>query len=229
MAQNITLMGASYSDVPAVTLPKTGGGTARFTDTSDATAIASDVAQGKYFYGNEGVRTLGTRTGGGGGIVLASGTFTGTGTWNATISIGEKMAQTDFFVRIMPENGSEFPYDNKYKYTVVLGMLFSNIGYYDLSTDGTDKDPISSFAVTVDNSGTISTFSTNYISARATVRYTSVAASTINTMKITKNSSGFSIKIGQNNSAYAFASGITYNYEVIYFGSNPSTDIVEVA
>lgn len=32
MAQNITLLGASYSDVPAVTLPKTGGGTAKFVD-----------------------------------------------------------------------------------------------------------------------------------------------------------------------------------------------------
>ena len=32
MAQNITLMGASYPDVPAVTLPKTGGGTATFYD-----------------------------------------------------------------------------------------------------------------------------------------------------------------------------------------------------
>lgn len=32
MAQNITLMGASYSAVPAVTLPKTGGGTAKFID-----------------------------------------------------------------------------------------------------------------------------------------------------------------------------------------------------
>lgn len=32
MAQNITLLGASYSDVPAVKLPKTGGGEARFID-----------------------------------------------------------------------------------------------------------------------------------------------------------------------------------------------------
>lgn len=32
MAQNITLLGASYSDVPAVQLPKTGGGTATFID-----------------------------------------------------------------------------------------------------------------------------------------------------------------------------------------------------
>ncbi len=29
---NITLLGASYSDVPAVDLPKTGGGTATFID-----------------------------------------------------------------------------------------------------------------------------------------------------------------------------------------------------
>ena len=32
MAQDITIWGASYSDVPAVTLPKTGGGTAKFYD-----------------------------------------------------------------------------------------------------------------------------------------------------------------------------------------------------
>lgn len=35
MAQNITLLGASYSDVPAVTLPKTGGGTATFVDEAE--------------------------------------------------------------------------------------------------------------------------------------------------------------------------------------------------
>lgn len=69
MAQNITLLGASYSDVPAVTLPKTGGGTASFTDVTDTTAAAADVAAGKYFYTASGVRTLGTGSGGGtGGI-----------------------------------------------------------------------------------------------------------------------------------------------------------------
>ena len=65
MAQNITLLGASYSAVPAVNLPKTGGGTATFTDVTDTTASASDVATGKYFYTNAGVRTQGTASGGG--------------------------------------------------------------------------------------------------------------------------------------------------------------------
>lgn len=64
MAQNITLLGASYSDVPAVKLPKTGGGGATFTDVTDTTAEASDVLAGKYFYGKDGVKTLGTGTGG---------------------------------------------------------------------------------------------------------------------------------------------------------------------
>lgn len=67
MAQDITLLGASYSTVPAVTLPKTGGGTASFTDVSDTTAAAADVASGKYFYTSAGVRTAGTNSGGGGG------------------------------------------------------------------------------------------------------------------------------------------------------------------
>lgn len=46
MAQDITLLNASYSDVPAVLLPKTGGGTARFTDTSGDTVDAANLIDG---------------------------------------------------------------------------------------------------------------------------------------------------------------------------------------
>lgn len=65
MAQNITIMGASYSDVPSVLLPKTGGGTASFVDVTGTTAAASDVASGKLFYTALGVLTTGTASGGG--------------------------------------------------------------------------------------------------------------------------------------------------------------------
>lgn len=66
MAQNVTLLGASYSNVPAVLLPKTGGGTARFDDASVTTATASDVASGKVFLASNGTVTTGTASGGGG-------------------------------------------------------------------------------------------------------------------------------------------------------------------
>lgn len=70
MAANVTIAGASYSDVPAVELPKTGGGTATFTDVSDTDAVASDVAAGKVFYNASGVKTTGTGSSGGGGIII---------------------------------------------------------------------------------------------------------------------------------------------------------------
>ena len=64
MAKNIMLMGASYTDVPAVVLPQTGGGTARFDDASVTTATADDVAEGKIFLAADGTITIGTATGG---------------------------------------------------------------------------------------------------------------------------------------------------------------------
>lgn len=64
MSQNITLLGASYTDVPSVQLPKTGGGMASFDDTTDADAVASDILTGKTAYVN-GVKLVGTSQGGG--------------------------------------------------------------------------------------------------------------------------------------------------------------------
>lgn len=67
MSQNITLLGASYSDVPSILLPKTGGGTAQFDDTTIASngAAAGDIASGKKAYVNGSLIT-GTSSGGGG-------------------------------------------------------------------------------------------------------------------------------------------------------------------
>lgn len=75
MAQNVTIAGASYSGVPSVDIPKTGGGTASFFDTSGVTAVAADVASGKYFMTAEGVLTAGTGSGGVDGDNLAYGNY----------------------------------------------------------------------------------------------------------------------------------------------------------
>ena len=99
MAQNVTVQGASYSAVPAVQLPKTGGGTASFTDVTDTTASASDVASGKYFYTAAGVRTQGTSSGGGGsGLTLLKTTSLGTLSTSSTSAAdtGKTMTVTGY-------------------------------------------------------------------------------------------------------------------------------------
>ena len=60
MAQTIVLWGATYSNCPAVTLPKSGGGTARFTDASVTTAAKADVALGKVFVKADGSTDTGS-------------------------------------------------------------------------------------------------------------------------------------------------------------------------
>lgn len=60
MAQNISLMGADYSAVPAVNLPKTGGGYARFTDVSGSTVSADKMTNGTIGYDANGELVTGS-------------------------------------------------------------------------------------------------------------------------------------------------------------------------
>lgn len=54
MAQNVIINGVTYSNVPEVDIPKSGGGTAKFFDTAGATAAAADILAGKTAYGASG-------------------------------------------------------------------------------------------------------------------------------------------------------------------------------
>lgn len=57
MAKNVVIRDVTYSAVPSVSIPQSGGGTAQFYDTSTANAAAADVRNGKKFFNASGEAT----------------------------------------------------------------------------------------------------------------------------------------------------------------------------
>lgn len=183
----------------------------------------------------DAVQTLIDGYGGGGGggtgaSEIASGTFTPSSNSTAQdIAIGKKMAQTDFLIVIYAGNGTEVAYDTTYKGLVGLIVCDKALGHFDLQTDG-NKSPIGNLTYKLNQSGTI-TDKENFgiYGGSYSLRNNSASsfAADISHNKITRASSGFTLTLrwtSQN-----FMSGITYNYKVLYYGTTPTTDIVEVA
>lgn len=54
MSKNVIINGVTYNSVPQVKIPVSGGGTAIFYETSDATGMAADVLTGKSVYSSGG-------------------------------------------------------------------------------------------------------------------------------------------------------------------------------
>lgn len=78
MAQNVIINGVTYSSVPEVDIPKSGGGTAKFYDTASANAAAGDILTGKTAFGASGSvgGSMPNNGGTGGTISTKSGTVT---------------------------------------------------------------------------------------------------------------------------------------------------------
>lgn len=169
-------------------------------------------------------------TGGGGSGVtkIASGTFTGAGSHSVTFPLGKKMPQYDFIVNVWVDGGTTItPTASTDRVVVILQAIYNKrFSRFDLSTDGT-KAAVDQLSYPVVNGDTTTTrkpgASVNWASY---VRQTTVVSES-EAFKIIRDSSGFSGNIAKN-SQYPFSNGITYNFEVLYFGSDPSNDIVEV-
>lgn len=173
--------------------------------------------------------------GGGGTTLIASGTYTGTGTYPSTAGqgffVGTRMPQTDFYVRFIAQSDSEFPYDTNYKYAYGIALVFSEFGHFDLSAVGDGKQMISDITFNVNNGGTITAADAGmpilFIDSvrNATAKNTQVP----NNCRIDRRSDGFYFRLYNSNASNKYETGITYDWEVVYFGSNPSTDIVSIA
>lgn len=75
---SVVINGVTYSSCPEVDIPKSGGGTAKFYDTSEADAAQGDILSGKKAYGASGEITGSMTNNGatGGTIGTKAGTYT---------------------------------------------------------------------------------------------------------------------------------------------------------
>lgn len=89
MAQNVVINGVTYSNVPEVDIPKSGGGTAKFFDTASADATAGDILNGKKAYGSSGEITGSMANNGatGGTISTKAGSVTIPAGWTSGGSV----------------------------------------------------------------------------------------------------------------------------------------------
>ena len=128
MAKNITLLGSSYTGVEQLTVPQTGGGTAKFTEVSDTTATAADVSNTKYFYTASGVRTQGTNSGGGGTSKNAQTVQGTTRTTSSTLTaIGAEMTVSK--TGTYDVYWSAFRSNTSSQYTFATKLYINGTGY----------------------------------------------------------------------------------------------------
>ena len=92
MAQNVIINGVTYSAVPEVDIPKSGGGTAKFYDTSGATGSAAHLLTGDTMFGASGEvqGSMANNGATGGTISTKAGTYTIPAgyTTGGTVSLG---------------------------------------------------------------------------------------------------------------------------------------------
>lgn len=171
--------------------------------------------------------------GGGGATTIASGKFTGgsaSGRW--TFDIGNKMAQTDFYVLVRAKQGEEFAYNSNYTWVYLTEIVHKSLGYYDLSSNGHKSFTPSSYYINSNNSGTITAKTpSNRTRTGVFIRNGSFGELLYNTFQIFRGESGhtpFAIYLGHSNQAYPFAA-VEYEYEVVYFGNDPTNDIIDLS
>lgn len=227
MAQNITLLGASYSDVPAVTLPKTGGGTARFDDATITTATASDVASGKIFLAADGTITTGTSSGGGGASNICQGTFTtdSTGTGTGTFDTGYTGSGYPIALMIYVDGGT---YNNSTggNTTWYNSVTRYDVGSYYMTKSRIPTTPTYSTSG-ADNYGCVAVIYKNSTSTATT--YTRTSSMTANSFSSSNGSSGVSCARFKGNnhtvsyyvgnatsSTIGFAKSTTYAFIAVY-------------
>lgn len=181
--------------ISVVDTTDTAGGTIRTItalDISDTTAIASDVASGKYFYTAAGVKTQGTATGGGGGGAdVETGTFTGSG--GITVQISCDFAPDLIYIHGDLSNNTSL------RGVVSLMIIKDSVLY--MTSDGNQSAVQEVLYAALHG---ITNYNENNQSGSPYASYSN-GTLTVNTVN--------------NTSACRFASGVTYSYKLVGYSS----------
>ena len=194
-----------------------------YVDVSDTTAVASDVASGKYFYAADGTFTAGTSSGGSGSSNYVTGEFT-----TASSSITSSLT--------IPYTGDGFP---------VAAMIYVKGGAYNSTSSGqTDwYDSVQRYAVGqwtmhksvqdatptfttsgTQNQGVVTAIYKNSTSTSTTYARTSAMNTNVFSSTSATNAAATCCRFRSNTtlsyyvstSTYGLHPGITYVYHIIY-------------
>lgn len=169
-----------------------------------------------------------------GARVLASGTFIGDGNNAFEFNVGSKMALCDFVLNVWVSDGTEFAYNDTYKICVNSGLVSKRFAKF-VPVINTLVAPTVQLKYKVNNDGTITNVN-NYSTGNGS--HSDIRSNTHGggpyswlpeTIKLKKTTSGFSVRLASYNIVHKYVSGMTYNWEIIYFGTDPTNDIDEVS
>ena len=125
MAQSVVINGVTYADVPEVDIPLSGGGTAKFMDTSEGDAAAGDMLSGKKAYAGGQLVTGNIQS-------KAAETYT-PGTSDQTIQAGQYLAGAQTI-----SGDANLVSSNILKNVTIFGVT-GNLALPSISQDSTTK------------------------------------------------------------------------------------------
>lgn len=214
---NVTLLGANYSDVPAVELPKTGGGVATFHEVVGSRTVTQN---GTYDVSGLAEMVVNVPTGGANNFVRGTFTCDGYGsTGIQTIDVSYTGNGYPISMNIYPVEGA---YNSEsYIYSLVkrYGIIFYNWVKSDITTPPTySGSGVANQASWVRRYKSSTSSATSY--SHSTVNNSAVVFASGNNPDgglcvVMSSNTQFKIKI-VSNSAYGFVPTQQYVYEIVY-------------